>query len=160
MLSQIYYWLYLGKWRPWGEEGLDTLRSLLTIKKGTGPFNFQPNELFLKFQRQQIAISNLKSDAFWENMSWEGEVSTLRSLWILEKALELLITDPMCPRQRWYDHPFYIYLICPQGITYNSYPEACGGLSSSKPNFQIFQLRWTKWLSQNFYWMCLENSWA
>ena len=44
--------------------GLVTLQSLLTIKKGTGPLNYQSNELFLKFLRQQMAISKFLSDAF------------------------------------------------------------------------------------------------
>ena len=46
------------------------LQSILTIKKGTGPFNFQSNELFPKFLRQQMAISQSKSDAFRENTKW------------------------------------------------------------------------------------------
>ena len=31
-----------------------------------------------------------------------------------------------------YSHPFYMYLICPQEITYNPCPEGSAGLSSSK----------------------------
>ena len=78
--------------------GLVALQSLLTIKKGTHPFNFQSNELFLNFPWHKMAISKLKSDTFWENVRCVGKgVSTLQSLWILESTLELLITNSMCP---------------------------------------------------------------
>ena len=53
--------------------GLATLQSLWAIKKGTSPFNFLSNELFLKFLRQQIAISKFLSGAFRENMRYGGQ---------------------------------------------------------------------------------------
>ena len=37
---------------------LVALQSFSTIQKGTGSFSFQSNELFSKFLRLQIAISN------------------------------------------------------------------------------------------------------
>ena len=49
---------------------LFVLQSLLTIKKGTDPFNLQLNELFLKFLRQQMVISKFITDPFGENMTW------------------------------------------------------------------------------------------
>ena len=50
------------------EGGLVALQSpLLTIKRGTSPFNFQLNELFLKFLWQQMAISKFLSDGFQGN---------------------------------------------------------------------------------------------
>ena len=66
----------------WG--GLVALQSLLIIKKGNGSFNFLSNKLFLKFLRQQMAISKFLSDAFLENASFFfflGGVSTLWSPW-------------------------------------------------------------------------------
>ena len=53
-------------------EVLFALQSLLTIKKGLSPFNFQSNELFSKFLRQQMAISQFLSEAFRENARFEG----------------------------------------------------------------------------------------
>ena len=38
------------------ERGLVALQSLLKVTKGTGPFDFQSNELFSKFLRQKMAI--------------------------------------------------------------------------------------------------------
>ena len=61
-----------------------------------------------------------------------GLLFNLRSLWILIRALKLLIANPMNRPQSLYDHPFYAYLICPKGITYNSCPKNRVGLSSSK----------------------------
>ena len=40
----------------------------LTNKKGTSLFNFQSNESFSKFLRQQMTVSKFLSDTFWENM--------------------------------------------------------------------------------------------
>ena len=48
--------------------GLFALQSLSTIIKGNGSFNFQSNELILKFLRQKMAISTFQSHAFRENM--------------------------------------------------------------------------------------------
>ena len=54
----------------WG--GLVILQSFLTIIKDSSPFNFQLNELFSKFLRQQMAISKLVS-AFREKYEkWGG----------------------------------------------------------------------------------------
>ena len=39
--------------------GLVTLQPLLINKNGTSPFNFQSNEPFSKFLRQQMAIKKL-----------------------------------------------------------------------------------------------------
>ena len=38
--------------------GLVALQSLLTIKKGTSPFNIRSNELFSKFLRQKWSFQN------------------------------------------------------------------------------------------------------
>ena len=63
-------------WLPVFEEmmgvggGLVALQSLSTIKKSTSPFNFQSNELFYKFMRQQMAITKFLSYAFRENTVW------------------------------------------------------------------------------------------
>ena len=60
-----------------------------------------------------------------------GGVDTLQSLWILKRALELMITNLMSPFQNLYDCPFYRYFICPKGTTYNTTynpcPEGCEG---------------------------------
>ena len=54
-------------WETVGEGGgLVALQSLSIIKKGTGPFNFQSNELLLKLLRQQTHISKFISDLFHE----------------------------------------------------------------------------------------------
>ena len=63
------------------------------------------------------------------------------------------------PPQSLNDHPFYMYFICPQGITYNPGPEGSGGYHQ-RHNFRTFQLSWTKWLSQNFVGMCMGKCWA
>ena len=46
---------------------LAALQSLFTFQKSTSIFNLQSNELFLKFPRQQMAISKFLSDEFQEN---------------------------------------------------------------------------------------------
>ena len=50
-----------------GGGGLVALQSLLTNKKDTSPSNIQSNEPFLKFPRQQMAISKFLIDVFREN---------------------------------------------------------------------------------------------
>ena len=57
-----------------------------------------------------------------------GKVSTLLLLWISKRALKLLIDNPVNLLQSLYDHPFYINLLCPQGITYNPCSEGCRGV--------------------------------
>ena len=54
--------------------GLVALQSLLTIKRGTSPFNSQSNELFSKFLRQQMTISKFKLDTpgKYEACVWGG----------------------------------------------------------------------------------------
>ena len=64
-------------------------------------------------------------------------------------------SDPVSPFCRLCDHPFYINLVCPHGISYNPRPQGCG----ARLSFWSFQLRWTKWLSQNFDWMCFGKWW-
>ena len=114
-------------------KGLVALQSLSTIKKGTRPFNFQSNEPFLEFLRQQIALSKFLSDAFRENTRYgRGEGIHPAITLNLESALKLLISNPMSPLRSLYDHSFYINLICPQGITWNPRLEGSGGLLSSK----------------------------
>ena len=52
-------------WRNGGcGRGLVALQSLLTIKKGTNPFNVQSNELFSKFLRQQMGASKFLLGTF------------------------------------------------------------------------------------------------
>ena len=46
------------------ERGIVALYSLLIIEKGSSPFNFQSNKPFLKFLRQQMAISKFISDGY------------------------------------------------------------------------------------------------
>ena len=60
---------------------------------------------------------------------WGMGGRTLWSLWILKRALELLITIPMSPSpSKFIQSPFlYLYLICPQDITWTLAPENCGG---------------------------------
>ena len=53
--------------------GLVALQSLLTIRMGASPFNFQLIELFSKFLRQKMAISKFPSYAVLENMMCKGE---------------------------------------------------------------------------------------
>ena len=103
-----------------GKRGLIALQSLLTNKKRPSPFTFQLNKPFLKFLWQQMAISKFLSYVYWENRRCE-EVSILQSLWTLQRALELLITNPISPLQILYNLPFYIYLMCPQGTTYHGH---------------------------------------
>ena len=65
-------------------SGVVALQSLFINKKGTSPFNFQSNEPFSKFLRQQMNISKFLSDIFRDktrlgghttfdhSQSWEG----------------------------------------------------------------------------------------
>ena len=53
--------------------GLVALISLSTIKEGTSPLNFQSNETFLEFLRQQIAMSKFLSDTYRENTRRGGD---------------------------------------------------------------------------------------
>ena len=102
---------------------LVALQTISTIKKGTSPFNFQSNGSFSKFLRQHVTISEYLPDASQESTKCMcvcvGGVSTLRSLSILKRALELLITNPMGPVRIPNNHPFVIHLICLQGRTCN-----------------------------------------
>ena len=65
-LSQNFWLDVFGEMMGMG-EGLAALQSLLHIKKSTSPFNYQSNDLFPKFLRQQVAISKFLSGAFREN---------------------------------------------------------------------------------------------
>ena len=56
----------------WGGGGVVALQSLLTNKKDTIPFNFQSNEPFSKFLRQQRTISKFLSHALRENLRLGG----------------------------------------------------------------------------------------
>jgi hypothetical protein len=53
--------------------GLVALQSLLTIKKGISPFNFQSKELFLKFLQQllrfEVPLSKEKKKKFCQHRS-------------------------------------------------------------------------------------------
>ena len=81
-------------WGKYGRgRGFVALKSFLTIKKGTSPFNFQSNELFLKFLWQQMAISTFPSDTFWEDTRRGSGVYTPWSLWILKRAQEHLVSN-------------------------------------------------------------------
>ena len=150
MARSNFYWMCLGKWWAW--EGVVALQSLLTIKKGTNPFNFQSNELFLKLLRLQMAILKFLSDVFLEitrcvcvSVCVGGGGFTFRSLWNSKRALKLLINYPMSPLWSLDDDPFYINLKCTKGITYNPCPEGYGSCCHLQiHNFQTFQLRWTK----------------
>ena len=71
------------------------LRSLLTIKKGTSPFNFQLNELFSMFPRWQRAITKFIQEIFRKTTRYGGEGIIPLITLNFEKALELLIINPM-----------------------------------------------------------------
>ena len=130
---QNFYRMCLGKWWAW--EGLVTLQSLSTIKKGTGSFNLQSNELFSKFVRKNGSLFE-KSQNFCQiqfRKIWgvgEG-IHPLITL-NLRNGLRTLITNPLSLLLSLYDRLFYVYLICSQGITYNPWPWGLlgGGLSS------------------------------
>ena len=77
------------------------------------------------FRNSKCPSSNFYQMHFRKIRSVRG-VSTLRSLSILEEALELLIINPMSPLQSLHDHPFSIDPICAQGVTCNPCPEGCG----------------------------------
>ena len=112
--------------------GLVALQSLLTIKRGTSSFQFPFEWAF--FEVSTTTKGHLKTSIRWisgKYGEWRG-VSTLRSLWILKEAVEPLVSNPKSPLWSLYSHAFYVNLTCPQGITYNSCSEGCGGLSSSK----------------------------
>ena len=78
----------------------------LTNKKGTSPSNFPSSEPFFKFLQQQMVISKFPSDIIQENMRFGGGVSTLSSLSILKRKLEILITNPMSPNQKFIQSHF------------------------------------------------------
>ena len=59
-------------------------------------------------------------------------VSTLQSLWMLKRTLEHLISNQISPFWRHYDHLFYIYITCPQEITYSPCLEGSGRVVSLK----------------------------
>ena len=79
---------------------------------------------------------------------------TVSLLWLLKRALELLIRNPICLLRSLYDHPFYKMRICPDGITYNPWREGCEGEVVILKDIIIgpFKLCLTIWLSQNFDW--------
>jgi hypothetical protein len=76
-----------------GVGGVVALQSLLTIKDGTSPFNYQPTKPFSKFLRQQMAILKFLSDAFLKNATCVcacvcgGGLFAFWSLWLLNRAL-------------------------------------------------------------------------
>ena len=88
---------------------------------------------------------------------WVWGVSTLRSHWISKRALKLLFRNPTSSLQSLYDYPFYVNLICPQGITYSLALRDVGGCYPQRHNFRVFQLRWIKWPSPNFDWKLPSN---
>ena len=73
-------------------------------------------------------------------------------------AQELLISNPLSPLRGLCDQTFRNNLKCPYVISYNPCLEGFEGWGSCNPQkhtFWTFYLRWTKWLSHNFDWMCL-----
>ena len=132
---------------------LVALQLLSTIKKGTSPFSFQLNEPFSKFVRHQIPISKFLSEKLRENTRFRGGGIHPPITPNLKNGTKT--SDPVSPFCRLCDHPFYINLVCPHGISYNPRPQGCG----ARLSFWSFQLRWTKWLSQNFDWMCFGKWW-
>ena len=146
-----------------GERGgLIVLQSLSAIKQGADPSQF-PIE-WAVFEVSTTTNGHVKISIRYILGKYEcveGGVNILRSFWVLKRGLLLLITSSMSPLRSLCNHPFYICLICPQGINYNSCPEDCGGDRHPQRNkFRTFQLRWTKWLSQNFDSMCLRKWWV
>ena len=136
-------------------EGLVGLQSLLTNKKGTSPFNFQSNKPLSKVPKTKMVIWRFLSDTFRKNMRC-GEISTLRSLSILKRMLELLITNKMSSPSEVYTINFlYIYIpYMPPGHNLQPLPWGLGGGGGCHPqryNFWAFQLCWTKWLYKFFY---------
>ena len=152
------------KLQPWGMEGGSVaLQSLLTMKKGTSPFNSQSNELFSKFLRQQMVIQKLLSDAFREKTRCMGGFHPPITL-NLKKSSNFFFSNPMSPLRSFNDKPFYINLICPQGVQLTTLALRAvgggGGRHLQIHNFRTYQLCWTKWLFQNFDWMCLGKWWS
>ena len=103
-------------------KGLFAFQLLSTMKKGTSPFKFQSDEPFFTFLRQQMAISKFNLTRLGKVRGAGGRGSTLPSLWISVRALNALIRNLINPLRSLYDHPFYINLICPQGLIYNPCP--------------------------------------
>jgi len=64
--------------------GLNAPQTLLTIKKGTSPLDFESNELFSKFLLQQMVISKFLSDVFWKNTRCGGVFGSTRYFDILK----------------------------------------------------------------------------
>ena len=98
----------------------------------------------------------------WRKFS-VGWLVTLQSFWLLIRALELLISNPVRHFRSLYDHNFHKDLICCQCITYNHCPEGSaggGGVILKDIITRPLELSWTKWLSQKFDLMCLGKWWA
>ena len=85
----------------------------------------------------------------------ERGVVALRSLWLLKRALELLIKNPVSPFRCLYVHAFYKKILYAPGHKLQPLSWAVcvcrgGGCHLWRYNFQTFLLSWTKWLYKNF----------
>ena len=123
---------------------LVTLQSLLTIKKGSNPFNFQSNETKNDNLKISIRFISGKYDR-------GGGGSDTWLLWILKRALELLNYQFNEPPQKfiWSAFLYIHFMVCPCPMDY------CRGEGEFVIQRDIvsgaFQLRWTKWLSQKLW---------
>ena len=100
--------------------GLVAFQTLSTIKKGTSLFNSQSNELFSKFLRKHMAISEFLSDAFQGSVrcvcvqACVGEGIYPPITLNLKKGIRTYDHQSNDPLRILHDHPFYLYLVCPQ----------------------------------------------
>ena len=114
----------------WRLSGLFALQSLSTFKRALALSIFSRMSYFQRFydnnNHLQIKIGCISGNAKYEGRGIYPPI-------ILNLKIHYSFQLPVqCPLQRLYDHPFYKYLICPQGITYNPCPEGFCGFSSSK----------------------------
>ena len=148
---------------PWELWGSVLLRNIISIRKST--------------TLNKMAIWKFLLDVFREMVGVEGVLVAFQSLLTLKKGTRTVDFQSNEP-------PFEVYTttpsilsapgkkiinctLCqhwsymPSGHNLKLLLRGLWGVSSSKRYFLSGnQLRWTKWLSQNFEWMCLGEWWA
>ena len=133
-ISKNNYWMCV-----WGNNGpgrwVMPSNHFRLLQEDTGPFNFQSNELFLKFLRQQMAISKLKSDAFRENKRYVGGGIRPQVTLNLKKSTRTSDYKSNVPPTKLLRLPFLYIPYMPPG--YNLQPLPWGLY-----NFWTFQLHW------------------
>ena len=114
--------------------GLVALQSFWTIKKATLASSISNRmSLFRSFYDNKWPSQNSYQIQFWKTRgACGGRISTLRSLWILKRALELLITNPMSPLPKFLRSPFLYKPYMPGAKLTTLALRAMGGLLSSK----------------------------